>query len=217
MARPFCDDEQEKILSHLRDKGYARDALLVEMGAFLGFRISELLTLRVADVTTDGVPRSEVVVLRRHLKGGKGERRRAVRSRRIVVPERLRRSLADYLKQTLLLPGSYIFQSREGGNRPISRFQAHRIIVTAAAAVGVHGRISTHSLRKSFIKRIYTISGHDLIKTQRIVGHSSPLTTARYLETDQADLDALVLSQDGAFGEPIPQPTTLHLQQQRSA
>jgi integrase len=55
-------------------------------------------------------------------------------------------------------------------------------------------RISTHSLRKTFVGRIYRASNHDLIATQRIVGHTSPTTTARYLETDSAQLDALMLS-----------------------
>ncbi|MCR6654655.1 MAG: hypothetical protein NVV63_02340 [Opitutus sp.] len=40
---------------------------------------------------------------------------------------------------------------------------------------------------------MYDASGYDLIRTQRIVGHSSPLVTARYLGTTQSDLDDLVL------------------------
>jgi hypothetical protein len=40
---------------------------------------------------------------------------------------------------------------------------------------------------------VYQASGQDLIKTQRIIGHSSPLTTARYLESTQSELDELVL------------------------
>jgi len=212
MSRPFTAEEQEKIFAHLRSTGRHRDALLLEMGSFLGFRISELLSLKVDDVAEAGVARNEIVISRRNLKGGKGEHRRAVRSRRIVVPERIQNALTAYLQRTPLLPGSYLFQSRENGNRPICRSQAHRIIVSAANAVGVHDRIATHSMRKAFVQRIYALSGHDLIKTQRIVGHRSPLTTARYLETDQADLDALVRAQDGAFGEQAHQVTTPTLQ-----
>jgi integrase len=197
MARPFTPLELEAILHQLRFVGRPRDALLLELGCYSGFRISELLSLRVDDVAEAGVVRTEIVVSRRHLKGGKGRHARAVRSRRVVLPDRLQRSLQDYLQGRSLQPGSFLFQSREGGNRPISRYQAHRIIVEAAAAAGVHERIATHSLRKTFVQRIFTLSGHDLIKTQRIVGHRSPLTTARYLETDQAELDALVRAQDG--------------------
>jgi len=212
MSRPFTTEEQEKILTHLRNTGCHRDALLLEMGSYLGFRISELLSLKVEDVADAGVARDEIIVSRRNLKGGKGAHRRAVHSRRIVVPERLRHALTGYLQRKPLLPGSYLYQSRENGNCPICRSQAHRIIVGAATAVGVHDRIATHSMRKAFVKRIYEISGHDLVKTQRIVGHRSPLTTARYLETDQADLDALVRSQDGAFREPAKGQTTPSLQ-----
>lgn len=215
MSRPFTPLEQEAILSRLRSDGNDRDALLVEMGCYLGFRISELLSLQVDDVAKGGDVRAEIVVARRNLKGGKGKRCHAVRSRRIVVPERLQRSLREYLQQATLQAGSYLFQSREGGNRPLSRSQAHRIIVNAANTAGVHERIATHSLRRTFVQRIYILSGHDLIKTQRIVGHRSPLTTARYLETDQAELDALVRAQDGS---PAPLPfCTLSSVDHRSA
>ena len=202
MSRPFTAFEEERLIQNLQANGRVRDALLVEMGCFLGFRVSELLTLRVCDVADAGVVKAELVVARRHLKGGKGERRRSVCSRRAVVPQRIRQSLEGYLRTNMLLPGSYLFQSRKNGNSPISRVQAYRIVVAAAEEVGVVGRIGTHSARKRFIQRIYTLSGHDLIKTQRIVGHRSPLTTARYLETDQADLDALVLAQDATHDSP---------------
>jgi integrase len=217
MARPFTEIELEKTLESLRSEGRDRDALLLEMGSSLGFRISELLSLKVDKVAENRIARSEIIVSRRNLKGGKGARRRSVHNRRIIVPERLRRALTDYLGRSTLFPGSYLFQSREGGNRPIGRSQAHRIIVGAANAAGVCGRIATHSMRKSFVKRIYALSDHDLIKTQRIVGHRSPLTTARYLETDQADLDALVRAQDRLFVGTTMQETAFQLQDCRSA
>jgi integrase len=77
----------------------------------------------------------------------------------------------------------------------MNRFQAFRVLVDACTACGIHTtRVSTHSLRKAFVGRMYAATGHDAIKTQRAVGHSSPITTARYLETDTADLDHLVLT-----------------------
>jgi len=44
------------------------------------------------------------------------------------------------------------------------------------------------------VRAVYDASQHDLIRTQRIVGHSSPVVTARYLESTQSELDELVLS-----------------------
>jgi integrase len=54
-------------------------------------------------------------------------------------------------------------------------------------------RVLTEACRRCGIDTT-RISNHDLIATQRIVGHTSPATTARYLETDSAQLDALMLS-----------------------
>jgi len=66
---------------------------------------------------------------------------------------------------------------------------------TACEACGIDAtRVSTHSLRKTFARRIYVASGHDLITTQRLMGHTSPLTTSRYLETNSDELDRLVLT-----------------------
>ncbi len=48
---------------------------------------------------------------------------------------------------------------------------------------------------------MHQASGHDLIKTQRAVGHSLPNTTARYLETDTADLDR---SSSPLLPKPLP-------------
>jgi integrase len=76
----------------------------------------------------------------------------------------------------------------------MDRSQAFRTLAAACMACGIDAsRISTHSMRKTFARRVYEASGHDLIRTQRALGHSSPVTTARYLETDSEALDRLIL------------------------
>jgi len=62
-----------------------------------------------------------------------------------------------------------------------------RLSAGARNDYGVTGRTLT------FARRVYEASGHDLIRTQRALGHSSPVTTARYLETDADALDRLIL------------------------
>ena len=44
----------------------------------------------------------------------------------------------------------YIFKSREGSNKPISRQQALNILKDAAAAVGITENVGTHTLRKTW-------------------------------------------------------------------
>jgi site-specific recombinase XerD len=126
----------------------------------------------------------------------------------VVLNERARGVIRDYIASLGGVPPAdqFLFQSRNGLNRPICRAQAHRIIKSLCSECGLDAtRISTHSLRKSFVRAVYDASGHDLIKTQRIVQHASPLTTARYLESTQSELDDLVLGL-GAFA-PIAVPT----------
>jgi integrase/recombinase XerD len=54
---------------------------------------------------------------------------------------------------------------------------------------GVEG--STHSLRHTFATTFYEASGHDLRRTQHVLGHASPTTTARYVGFSD-DLDDIV-------------------------
>ncbi len=171
--------------------------MLIIAGTQVGYRITELLTWTVGQVLGAGgdIVR-EVTVTRADLKGGKGVRKRSVRSRRVVLNERARGVIRDYIASLGCVPPAdqFLFLSRSGANRPISGTQAHRLLKNLCRECGIDAtRISTHSLRKSFVRAVYDASGHDLVRTQRIVQHASPLTTARYLESTQTELDELVL------------------------
>ena len=196
-SRPFSDEEYAASISRLAAESRLRDRLLVTLGCATGFRITELLSLTVGQVRDGQDVAREVTVARRHLKGGRGAYCRAVRGRRVPLAEPARAAIRDFLT-TLGLnppPERHLFTTSRSGDRPLHRAQAHRILVGITEACGFDAtRISTHALRKTFVARVWRASGRDLIKTQRIVGHSSPLTTARYLETDQHELDDLVRS-----------------------
>ncbi len=196
-ARPFIPAEITLLESHLVEHGRYRDRMLIIAGTQVGYRITELLTWTVGQVLgADGDIVREVTVTRADLKGGKGARKRSVRSRRVVLNERARGVIRDYVASLGCVPPAdqFLFRSRSGGNRPISRTQAHRLLKNLCRECGIDAtRISTHSLRKSFVRAVYDASGHDLVLTQRIVQHASPLTTARYLESTQTELDELVL------------------------
>jgi integrase len=162
-----------------------RDQILFLFGIHTGFRISELTSIRIADVLKRGAVADEVTVSRAALKGGTGPFRRRVRCRTVPLHPRLRAML-----QTVLLgapdgappnPDAYLFQSRNGINRPISRYRAFEIIKGAAEKCGFPERIACHSLRKTFARAVYERTGHDLTLTQHALGHSSVATTARYV------------------------------------
>ena len=193
-ARPFSETEYATLLAHFSGPNHTRDRLLLTAGCGLGYRITELLTIRVRDVLRDGDVAHEVTIARRNLKGGHGVHRRAVRGRRVVLSAAVRAALGEHLAVIgTANPDLAIFSSAKAHGEPMGRSMVFKLLRTACAACGIsNARVSTHSLRKTFVARVYRASGNDLIATQRVVGHQSPNTTARYLETDSALLDDLV-------------------------
>jgi len=91
-------------------------------------------------------------------------------------------------------PETFLFPSRKGLNRPLRRWQAGHLLRQAYAACGLTGKLSTHTMRKTFGETIYEKSGRDLLKTQRAMGHKSPASTVAYLHIDERDIDALILA-----------------------
>lgn len=129
----------------------------------------------------------------------------------MVLNEKARAAIRDYLASQGYVPPphDFLFKSREGGNRPLHRSQAHRILVQACEECGIDtARVSTHSLRKTFVRAVYDASGHDIIRTMKVVQHSSPVITARYLENTETELDDLVL---GLAAAPVPLPVAASL------
>ena len=87
----------------------------------------------------------------------------------------------------------YIFASRNGNNRPLSRYQAYRIIRTAASRLGMQQHISCHSLRKTFGYYAWK-QGTAPAMLMTIFNHSSYQITKRYLGIEQDDKDKVFLN-----------------------
>jgi integrase len=178
--------------------GLPRNHLLVLLGLRTGFRISELLSLNIGDVWDGHTVVREISVSRARLKGGRGPKRASIRSRSVPISEEVRESLRQYL-------GMRVVQSPLEASEPLlcssrrlrlSRWQANRVIHEAARKAGLSSqqRLGTHSLRKTFARRIYQSSGKDLMLTRAALGHSSVSITQRYLETDAGELNRIILS-----------------------
>lgn len=90
-------------------------------------------------------------------------------------------------------PEIYIFQSRSGNNKPISRNRAFHIIKEAAEELGLEANISCHSLRKTFGYQAWK-QGVPPALLMNIYNHSSLEITKRYLSIDQDDKDRVFLS-----------------------
>lgn len=191
--RPLTQHEQARLLAHLKHSGNARNHLFVLMGLRTGYRARELLAIQVKHFVVAGTIGHEILLPRRSMKFGRGKLAHTVAGRRMPIHPELRAALEEFWKTRMrqpLDPESFLFEGKRPGHA-ISVVHAWRLFTRACRALGIVGRVALHSMRKSFAVEIHGIT-RDLVKTQAILGHQSPLTTVLYLETPLHDLDAIV-------------------------
>jgi len=191
--------EERMLLSVVRELP-PRDRCLITAQWFTGFRISEILSLTVGSVLRSGEIVSKIGVAPRNMKGGYG------RTRWIPVLPELHRALESYLgwlrRRLELSAGMPLFLSREGdrdGNlRPLTRESARRIMHAAFAAAGVEndGRLGTHTLRKTWARKVYKNSGNDIMILKAALNHSDVSVTQKYLEADEDEVMAAIAKCD---------------------
>ena len=191
--------EERMLLSVVRELP-PRDRCLITAQWFTGFRISEILSLTVGSVLRSGEIVSKIGVAPRNMKGGYG------RTRWIPVLPELHRALESYLgwlrRRLELSAGMPLFLSREGdrdGNlRLLTRESARRIMHAAFAAAGVEndGRLGTHTLRKTWARKVYKNSGNDIMILKAALNHSDVSVTQKYLEADEDEVMAAIAKCD---------------------
>lgn len=184
-CRPLTDTEIDQLKQDTSLD--IRDRCLLLLGATTGFRISELLSLKVSDVADKGSALSRVTVRRCSMKGKD-------RSRTVLILPEAQAAIEALLYAYRLSPEQYLFKSQKGENRAISSVQAWRVLKAAFQRLGLKGRVATHSMRKYYAAGMYEALGRDLLKTSKALGHRYVNTTADYLSFDTSELDQAALS-----------------------
>lgn len=170
---PFTDDEVVKILE-LPVKTYS-DKLYQTMLTLLfhlGLRCSELVKLKVSDITYD----RETCTLRVYGKGDK--------VRYLPITPAVQNVLREYLFNFELSYGlplqasDYLFQANglEKSSKPMNTSTVYRVVERAAKRVGISKRVSPHSCRATAISHLLEkgVSPRDVAD---MAGHSSIQTT----------------------------------------
>ena len=143
-VHPIKTQEEIDILKEYFAKRSKRDLLLFVIGINSGLRISDILRLRVKDVLDDeyNIRRSCEI---REKKTGK--------LKQFALNKKIREILLEYFETDAdykINEENFLFPSRKGINKPITRYHAWRILSGAAKEVGIKERIGTHTLRKTF-------------------------------------------------------------------
>jgi len=168
----------EQILSILNiagvDKISLRDKAMLELLYSTGARVSELINLNAADISTVTSDNQISTTVKLKGKGGK-ERVVPIGSFAVkAVNDYLTRSRPNLVKVSTQRA---LFLNQRGGR--LSRQSAWNVVTANAQRAGVAEQVSPHSMRHSFATHLLD-GGADIRVVQELLGHASVTTTQIY-------------------------------------
>lgn len=166
-VQPIRDKEViEDIKLKLIRKEDPRDYFLFVIGINVGFRISDILPLRVRDLKKPLIYITE-----------KKTRKQKAYEMNHTVRRELLRLIGDRPDEEFLI------KSREGINKPLGRSMTYKIMRAITEEYGLEG-IGNHTLRKTYGYHFYKET-KDIATLQKIFNHSDPNVTLRYIGITQ--------------------------------
>jgi len=182
-ARKLSDDEIAQIASSFRGKYAVRDRTLFILGLSTGGRISELLSLRVKDVWQYSKPVDTIYFRKSRTKGQRHGRAVPIKN---AAKNAIQELIQWYQEQVIeLSDDTPLFFSQKGGS--ITRQHAHDILNQAFTTAKLQGRVSAHSLRKTYANKLLQ-QGGNLYAVKEALGHASVQTTQDYLGIGEDEL-----------------------------
>lgn len=148
----------------------SKDLLFFTLGTNCGLRISDIVALNVGDVQG----KTHVRIIEQ--KTGK--------LKIFPINAKLKPMLDEFVKNKS--PEEPLFKTLFG-NR-LDRYGAYYIIKNACKKAGIQAKIGTHTMRKTFGYHHYK-KFKDVAMLQKILNHSNPQITLRYIGIDQEEID----------------------------
>lgn len=154
-----------------------RNYMLFVFGINTGLRISDFVKLRVKDVSGWHIRLRE---------------RKTGKEKRIKITPVLKKELRQYVQDKKA--HQFLFPSRKGSNKPLTRQAAYLIIKMAAEELGIEN-VGTHTMRKTFGYHYYK-KYKDVAMLMELFNHASPQITLKYIGIRQDQID-LTMSRFG--------------------
>jgi integrase/recombinase XerD len=158
------------------DLNSLRDFAILELLYSSGARVSEVVGINTADISISQKSDGDVTVLKLR---GKGSKERLVPLGSFAVAaieDYFTRTRPSLLAKNLKSEPALFLNSR--GTR-LSRQSAWQIVLEAANATGLTGKVSPHVFRHSYATHLLD-GGADIRVVQELLGHSSVTTTQIY-------------------------------------
>lgn len=162
-------------VTQLLDAAYpGRERILLQTAYACGLRISELLHLQVTDIDS-----ARMVV---NVRQGKGAKDRQVPLSPRLLSE-LRRWWSMHRRKPWLFPGCL----ERTWDKPMQATCVQRMMTKIVARAGLRKAATMHTLRHSYATHLLE-AGVDVVTLQKLLGHNSLATTARYLHLSTRQL-----------------------------
>ena len=182
-ARQLSDSEVAQIASSFRGKYAVRDRTLFILGLSTGGRISELLSLRIKDVWQYSQAVDTIYFQKANTKGKRHGRAVPIKT---AAKNAIIELMQWYQQQGMELSEDMpLFFSQKGGE--ITRQHAHEILSQAFSSAKLQGKVSAHSLRKTYANKLLQ-QGGNLYAVKEALGHASIQTTQDYLGIGEDEL-----------------------------
>jgi integrase/recombinase XerD len=179
LPKALTIDEVTRLIESAEREGdpvSLRDKAILELLYSTGARVSEVIGLNVSDFSLSSTGDEDVYIVKVK---GKGSKERLVPLGKFAVA-----AVENYL--TRIRPALSAKNSKSEGalflnsrGKRLSRQSAWQVVLDAAQATGLIGKVSPHVLRHSFATHLLD-GGADIRVVQELLGHSSVTTTQIY-------------------------------------
>lgn len=176
LVEAIKDKKQVEAVENYLSIHSKRNQLIFVLGINTGLRVSDILGLDISDVKN----KNYVEIIEK--KTGK--------YKRFPLNNKLKVLIKEYLK---LRETQYSINDEEPlfvGKKHcrLNRSQVYRFLNIACREVGVKINVGCHTMRKTFSYFFYK-KFNDIALLQKILNHSSPSITLRYIGIDQDTID----------------------------
>jgi len=179
LPKALSVDEVTSLIESAKREGdpiSLRDFAILELLYSSGGRVSEIVGVNTGDISVTQTNDGDVTVLKLR---GKGSKERLVPLGKFAVA-----AIEDYFTRTRPALAAKNSKSEPAlflnvrGKR-LSRQSAWQIVLDAAVATGLEGKVSPHVFRHSYATHLLD-GGADIRVVQELLGHSSVTTTQIY-------------------------------------
>lgn len=161
-------EEVKRLFNALINK---KSKLMISLVYACGFRVSELLNLKILDIDFQE-------------KTGKIKQAKGRKDRSFNIPTFLAEDLKEQLENQKKNNEEYVFTGMQG---KLTDRNIQKMVRLAAKRAGIQKSVHTHTLRHSFATHLLE-NGVDIRKIQELLGHSDLSTTQIYTHISTEEL-----------------------------